>query len=188
MCNNCNKLDTIVFEDGITSILGANSFEQCDILKSITFPNTLNSCAVDSLSANPNLEEIKMNPGGNGEFKVINNCLIKDGELYKGCASSVIPNDGSITFIYYDAFENNKKLTQITIPSSVKKIWRYAFKNCIGLQKITCLATTPPTLNYSDTFANTNNCPIYVPTSSVSAYKSAQYWSGYASRIYPINS
>jgi hypothetical protein len=32
-------------------------------------------------------------------------------------------------------------------------------------------------------FDGTNNCSIYVPSDSVDAYKSAPYWSNYASRI-----
>jgi len=36
-------------------------------------------------------------------------------------------------------------------------------------------------------FTNTGSCPIYVPTESVSAYKSATpVWSKYESRIHPI--
>jgi len=35
-------------------------------------------------------------------------------------------------------------------------------------------------------FNDTNNCPIYVPSESVEAYKSASGWSNYASRIQPI--
>jgi hypothetical protein len=32
-------------------------------------------------------------------------------------------------------------------------------------------------------FESTNNCPIYVPIESLEAYKTAQYWSDYATRI-----
>ncbi|MBR5678842.1 MAG: leucine-rich repeat protein, partial [Paludibacteraceae bacterium] len=35
-------------------------------------------------------------------------------------------------------------------------------------------------------FANTNNCPIYVPAGSVDAYKAAENWSQYAGRITAI--
>jgi len=58
-----------------------------------------------------------------------------------------------------------------------------AFYNCNKLTSITCLATTPPTLG-SNVFYSTNNCPIYVPSGSVNAYKSS--WSDYASRIQSI--
>jgi len=43
----------------------------------------------------------------------------------------------------------------------------------------------PPTLG-SSTFDDTNNCPIYVPSGSVNAYKSASGWSTYADRIQAI--
>ncbi len=36
------------------------------------------------------------------------------------------------------------------------------------------------------TFVDTNDCPIFVPEESVNAYKEANGWSQYASRIYPI--
>jgi hypothetical protein len=38
----------------------------------------------------------------------------------------------------------------------------------------------------NNAFYNTNNCPIYVPSASVNAYKSASGWSTYASRIQAI--
>ena len=38
----------------------------------------------------------------------------------------------------------------------------------------------------SNAFDNTNNCPIYVPAESVSAYQSAPNWSTHASRIQAI--
>jgi hypothetical protein len=43
-------------------------------------------------------------------------------------------------------------------------------------------ATTPPSLG-SNVFGNTNNCPIYVPSGSVNAYKTASKWNSYADRI-----
>jgi hypothetical protein len=54
------------------------------------------------------------------------------------------------------------------------------------LTSITIEATTPPTLGGTDVFANTNDCPIYVPSTSVNSYKTTQYWSTYASRITSI--
>ena len=76
-------------------------------------------------------------------------------------------------------------LETVTIPNSVTYIRRYAFRDCVQLQSVRCEAATPPTIEY-DVFYNTNNCPIYVPTGSVTAYKSATNWSNYASRIQAI--
>jgi len=35
-------------------------------------------------------------------------------------------------------------------------------------------------------FNGTNNCPIYTPSASVEAYKTASEWSTLADRIFPI--
>jgi len=68
----------------------------------------------------------------------------------------------------------------------VTNIGDSVFANCRSLTSVTCEATTPPTLNGDLVFDNTNSCPIYVPSASVQAYKSAQHWLNYESRIQAI--
>jgi hypothetical protein len=92
-----------------------------------------------------------------------------------------IPN--GITAISNSAFDSCRNFTTVTIPSGVTSIESYAFNRCTGLTSITCLATTPPTLTGRSWFYDTNDCPIYVPCESVSAYQAATNWSDYASRI-----
>ena len=91
----------------------------------------------------------------------------------------------SVTNIGFGAFENCFSFTSVTIPNSVTNIGDVAFYFCSGLTSVTVNATTPPTLGAS-VFNSTNNCPIYVPSGSVNAYKSATNWSAYASRIKAI--
>ena len=95
----------------------------------------------------------------------------------------IIPN--SVTSIGGNAFQDCRNLTSIDIPDSVTSIGESAFNGCSGLTRVTVNATTPPTLN-SGAFGSTNDCPIYVPSASVEAYKSASEWSSYASRIQAI--
>lgn len=76
-------------------------------------------------------------------------------------------------------------LTSITIGTDVTTIGNNAFDTCSKLKSIYCKATTPPTLG-NLVFYGTNNCPIYVPSESVDAYKSASGWSNYADRILPM--
>lgn len=78
------------------------------------------------------------------------------------------------------AFISCTGLTTVTIPDSVITIGS-SFQGCNGLASINCLPTTPPVIN-SNAFPS-NNCPIYVPAESVSAYQSARSWSNYVSRI-----
>ena len=125
-----------------------------------------------------------------------------------------IPSD--VTTIGSYAFANCTSLTSITIPNTVETIGSGAFigcsgltsvvigsgvmsilgtdyrtgtfQNCTSLTSITCLATTPPTLDSSYAFNNTNSCPIYVPAESVETYKAADGWRSYSSRIQAIPS
>ena len=95
-----------------------------------------------------------------------------------------IPN--SVTSIDNYAFAECSSLTSCTIGSGVTSIGDSAFYICSSLTRLTCLALTPPTLANVNAFSDTNNCPIYVPASSVETYKSASGWSSYASRITAI--
>ncbi len=97
--------------------------------------------------------------------------------------SITIPN--SVTTIGDSAFFACISLASIDIPDSVTSISTRAFYSCTSLTSITVNATTPPTLS-SNVFDDTNDCPIYVPSGSVNAYKSASGWSTYASRIQAI--
>ena len=102
-----------------------------------------------------------------------------------GCTSltSVTFEEG-ITVIGSDAFRGCTGLTSVTIPASVEVF--DAFNGCSSLTDITFLSLTPPELGqYS--LDGTNNCPIYVPMDSVDAYKTARYWTRYASRIVGIS-
>ena len=101
-----------------------------------------------------------------------------------GLTAVTIPN--TVTTIGLTAFYNCYSLKTVIIPSSVTRIEGGAFRKCSGLTSITCLAITPPTMTNDSAFESTNNCPIYVPSQSVSAYKSATNWSTYASRIQAI--
>ena len=91
-----------------------------------------------------------------------------------------------VTSIGQYAFRYCSGLTSIDIPSGVTSIGSSAFNGCSSLTSITCLSTTPPTLSGKQWFNNTNDCPIYVPSASVSAYQSDSKWSTYASRIQAI--
>lgn len=112
--------------------------------------------------------------------------IIRLGAILSQCSniiSAEIPN--SVTTIGMAAFSNCDHLLSITIPSGVTSIGTSAFSYCGNLTSVTVEATTPPTLD-EDVFDGTNNCPIYVPSESVDAYKVATGWSDYAPRIQAI--
>lgn len=83
----------------------------------------------------------------------------------------------SVKEIGSHAFYDCCSLVEITIPENVTSIGEYAFGHCTSLSKVYCEALTPPTLNANSFQLCSVLQTIYVPASSVDAYKSATGWS-----------
>ena len=60
------------------------------------------------------------------------------------------------------------------------------FKDCTALETLTILAAVPPSLDSTALGGTTSLTDIYVPSDSVNAYKAADGWSNYASKITAI--
>lgn len=72
------------------------------------------------------------------------------------------------------------QLTSLTIPSTIQNIGNMICFNCVNLSSIYIKASTPPVLRNNALDGITT---IYVPTSAVNAYKAADTWSSYSSKI-----
>ena len=172
----CSGLTSVTIGSGLTSIQGY-TFHNCSSITSLTIPDNITTIDWYAFSYCSGLTSINI-PSG---VTSINNFTFSN---CSSLPSITIPS--GVTSIGSSAFQNCSSLASVTIPSGVTSIADYAFKGCSSLTSITVEATTPPTLGY-DVFDNTNNCPIYVPASSVNAYKSATNWSNYSSRIQAIS-
>ena len=105
-------------------------------------------------------------------------------EAFNGCKSiKYVKYPNSVASIGNAAFYNCISLASVTILNSVTSIGEYAFRGCNNLTSIYCKSTTPPSGSSYMFNVNSSYRKIYVPTASVNAYKSAQYWSSYASNI-----
>ena len=62
-------------------------------------------------------------------------------------------------------------LTEIDLPASIETIETGAF-DILGLVKVTCRATTPPTVNRSFNLSNSSRRKLYVPAGSIDTYAS----------------
>lgn len=118
-------------------------------------------------------------------------CMTFDEDVTKICGlfngedrlvSVELPN--SLTEIGRRSFNECTNLAEITIPDSVTSIREYAFYECTSLTSVYCKAVTPPAGGPDMFYHNASGRKIYVPTESVDAYKTANYWSDYKSYIY----
>ena len=172
--SDCAGLTSITIPDSVTAI-GEFAFSYCDSLISVTIPDSVTAIGEFAFFDCEGLISVDIPDSVTEIGESAFSCC-------KGLTSVTIPD--SVTEIGNKAFSCCKGLTSVTIPDSVTEIGEDAFSGCTSLISIYCKPTTPPTLDSSSVFDNiAPNAKIYVPRASVSAYKTADGWKDYASRI-----
>ena len=169
------NLKQAVLEEGVVSI-GLNSFKDLTSFTTIRIPNSLQDIGDYAFAGCNHLSAVTL---GNGITTV--------GEgAFSGCTKMTnnisLPN---IEQVKNSAFRGCSGLSSVTLGSECTKIEGSAFKGCKSLQSVTVNATTPPDCAPA-AFDDSNNCPIYVPSESVEAYKTKYAWNSYSSRIQSI--
>ena len=153
---NKDLINTIIINDGITSIGGA-SFADCKNLDYIYIADSVTSIGDSAFNGCTSLTTITVPDSvtnvGNGAFYGCNNLQYNEynNALYLGnennpyvilikakdtLINNVVMNENTI-IIYDKAFNGYSNLTKITIPDSVKSIGNSAFNGCTGLTSIT---------------------------------------------------
>ena len=173
-----NSLKNIAIPDGVTSI-GKFAFEYCSSLTSVTIPDSVATIGYAAFKDCEHLTEFKGTYAEDG-----GRILVMDGKLMVfapyGLTTYNIPNN--VTSIGDTAFMGCK-LTSVIIPSSITEIGDRAFISCAKLASVYCMSTTTPAL-LQDGRTFDNNADgriIYVPTGSLSTYRSANGWNEYSS-------
>jgi len=159
-------LTTIILPSSVTSI-GFQAFTCCFGLTSVTIPSSVTSI------------------GGYAFCDCAGNITVDPANANYSSLNGVLFNKAQTTLIQCPI----SKTGSYTIPSSVTSIGVEAFYYCTGLTSITSLNPAPPILEiyyFSNFQMDGELTAIYVPASSVNAYKTASGWSDYSSIIQAI--
>lgn len=189
------SFNELVFFTGVTT-LGQKAFYNNTSLTSIDLSNitSLGANVFNGCSALYSIGSLrKLETMGNAAFL---NCVALEGDMYLDALTSNI----------YTAFKNTL-VSSIIAPSVTSVSASQNFASCINLEVVLLgsqcsnfgtasifsgttslkslifLNEVPPTLYRNDTLNRPTNCYIYVPDSSVEAYKVAENWEGHASYI-----
>ena len=155
---DCRNLTSITIPESVTSI-GDYAFDSCTGIKTLVF-NAVNC-------ADPQL------------FSAFEECPLDT--IILGKHVQRIP-----AFLAY----GQTQLKSIIIPKSVNSIGNLAFLGCSQLTNVYCLAIVPPALaNYGlfDNMDYYDHATLHVPTESLQAYQSANYWKDFSQIIGDAN-
>jgi hypothetical protein len=144
------------------------TFSNCKYLNSISIPKTVKTIGFRSFNNCDGLTNITI---PNSITKIIDETFFD----CDGLTSVTIPD--SVTSIGNHAFYSCNNLTNITIGKSVSSVGIYAFYDT-SINYITCLSETPPSVN-TLAFSYYENVTLYVPESSIEAYRNASIWSNF---------
>ena len=202
----CEYVDNDAFHEcvSLTSIdlpncsyVGSSAFRLCTSLQSANLPKCeyvgnegFNNCSPLQSIYLPNCSYV-------GD-KAFNNCFSLStvnlpmceyvgSSAFANCSSLQSVNLPMCSYVNYYTFEDCKSLQSLNLPNCYK-LSNCAFYGCRSLSTI-YIGTSISTVCEikGDTFTMTNSSfSVFVPMSLVDAYKSALYWSNYASQIFGI--
>ncbi|MBR2026488.1 MAG: leucine-rich repeat domain-containing protein [Alistipes sp.] len=171
--SDCYSLASLTIGNRVSSI-GYFAFDNCISLTSVVIPNSVTSIGRSAFARCPLLTEIAIPHGIT---------TIEDGTFVYCLSLKNVTIPDSVTSIGESAFEYCSSLTTIIIPNKVTSIGGYAFSSCELLTDVYCKPVVPPT-GGPEMFGNHHSAfKIYVPSSSVYAYKASENWSDYADYI-----
>ncbi|MBR5117982.1 MAG: leucine-rich repeat domain-containing protein [Muribaculaceae bacterium] len=211
---DCGALQSVVLPLSLEKI-GDSAFENCKSLQDVEFGNYLaviekeafKKCGFVQLELPEGINKI-----GENAFRdckqmttiiLPSNLNVLEKELFRGCERLVsVSLPSQLTTIGENAFRDCKQLpsvelpeglttiannafrgtslTLLTLPASIQSLGEKIVEKC-KMQSITCLAVTPPALKK----ISEKKTPLYVPASSVEAYKRAKSWKDFKN-ILPI--
>ena len=165
----CKGLTSLQFPSGLTFI-GVAAFLGCTSLTSLLFPSSLTSINSRAFENCTSLVSLQL-PSG----------LTSIGSAAFAYCSSLtsLQFPSGLTSIGVRAFQNCTGLTSLELPSGLTKIEEGAFWGCSNIVSIYAYMPDPPLFDGDGKDFPTcfnENCALYVPKKSYSAYMVAPGW------------
>lgn len=189
---NCSGLTSVLFPSGLTSI-GEFAFEGCIGLSSLQLPSSLTSIGMEAFSGCRGLTSVSFSSGltsiGMNAFA---NCSsltsvslpseltrISSGTFLRCYSLKSVQLPSDVKIIGDGAFQECTGLTSLELPSGLTKIEDGAFSGCSNIVSIYAYMPDPPLFDGEAKDFPTcfnENCTLYVPKKSYSAYMVAPGW------------
>lgn len=163
--SGCRNLKDVEIPSNVTTI-NPSAFIKCDSLN-ITIPSTVTTVKSSAFADCIKMTEVTLYAGTTYEQSAFSGCYnIRKVTIEEGITE--LPNS---------IFANNGGITELTIPSTVTSIKPSALSYCRSLKTLKFVPTTPPTVTASSSFSGLpTTCKILVPTGTLEAYTTAQYY------------
>lgn len=176
---NCSELTEVTFGNSITTIENT-AFYYCLSLKQVTIPKNVTKIGGNVFGFCTALTQVNVDAANtvysseNGVLFNKNKTTLLRYPAAKPGTTYTVPK--SVTCIGENAFGQCTALKELTLSENVSKIESYAFEDFAAITKMTVLATVPPTAETSAFKYFNLDTPVYVPASSLDAYKAANVW------------
>lgn len=158
--------NTVTNDELTVTAIGESAFKDCGELTSISLPETLQTIGSGAFAGCSSLTSITVPDG----------VTTIEENTFKNCSSLASVNLGSgLTNIKFWAFAFCTALKGITLPASVTSVDAYGFSST-GLERLTLLATTPPSLSSDPSFQGISleSITLCVPYAARTKYKTSE--------------
>ena len=119
---------------------------------------------------------------------LIGSTMLEGPQAFNGCSNlRDLAFSNVANVLGYEKYKNCTQLNSILVKSTVSVLAENAFNGCSNLKTVIMQSASVVPLNSTACFANTHSdIKFYVPENLVNSYKTAQNWSFYSDKIYPL--